>query len=226
MNEPHIDRLDDDLAALLLAEREARPTGEALDKVWDRLAASLPSGGGPSGGGSGLGAKGFTTLLGACLGGAAIVAAILVATKPKPTKEVVYVERTASPTLATPEPAMIAPEIASAAPVVDAPAPPTVRPHPSKKPANEQLDRERAVLDEARAALRGGDGATALSAVDRHMREFARPELAEEREALAVQALVVTGRYDEARARASRFKASAPASLFMPSVDASLRSIP
>jgi hypothetical protein len=37
---------------------------------------------------------------------------------------------------------------------------------------------------------------------------------------------VVLGRNDEARARAARFRAMAPNSLFMSAIDASLRSIP
>lgn len=226
MKDQGIDRLDDELAALLLAEREAHPSREALDKVWARLAASLPSGGGPSGGGaSGLGAKGFTTVLGVCLGGAAIVAAVLVATRPQPKKDAVHVERPAAPTISTPAP-VTTPDIASTMPVVDSPPVPAARARMPTKPAQAQLDRERAVLDEARAALRNGDGPTALSAIDRHTRGFARPELAEEREALAVQALVLSARYDEARARAARFRASSPSSLFMPSVEASLASIP
>ncbi|HSQ63699.1 MAG TPA: hypothetical protein VLM85_10820 [Polyangiaceae bacterium] len=227
MNDQGIDRLDDELAALLLAEREAHPSREALDKVWARLAVSLPNGGGPSGGGaSGLGAKGFTTLLGVSLGGAAIVAAVFVAARPQPKKDIVHVERPAAPTSSTPAPVMTTSDIASTMPVVDSPPLPTARARMPTKPAQAQLDRERAVLDEARAALRNGDGPAALSAIDRHTRGFARPELAEEREALAVQALVLSARYDEARERAARFRASSPSSLFMPSVEASLASIP
>jgi hypothetical protein len=50
--------------------------------------------------------------------------------------------------------------------------------------------------------------------------------LREEREALAVKAFVLAGRGDEARARADKFRAKYPASLFLPAIESSLRSIP
>jgi hypothetical protein len=65
-----------------------------------------------------------------------------------------------------------------------------------------------------------------LSLLDAHEHRFPKPQLQEEREALAIQALVMLKRYDEARARASRFKAAAPNSLFLPVIDASLAAIP
>jgi hypothetical protein len=88
------------------------------------------------------------------------------------------------------------------------------------------LSAERALLDDARAALAAGDAAHSLARLDEHVRRFPKPRLAEEREALAVQALVLLKRYDDARERAARFKASAPNSLFLPAIDTSLSSIP
>ena len=85
---------------------------------------------------------------------------------------------------------------------------------------------ERLLLDEARGALTSQEPDRALSLLSDHARRFAHPQLGEEREALAIQALVGTGRYDEARARADRFRTSAPNSLFLPAVDATLASIP
>jgi hypothetical protein len=54
----------------------------------------------------------------------------------------------------------------------------------------------------------------------------ATAQLGEEREAIAIQALVLVGRYAEARDRAALFEASSPDSLFRPAVEASLASIP
>jgi hypothetical protein len=82
------------------------------------------------------------------------------------------------------------------------------------------------MLDDARSALATGDAERALSLLEQHARRFSKPQLSEEREALAVQALVILQRYDEARARASRFRASAPNSLFLPAIEVSLASIP
>jgi hypothetical protein len=100
--------------------------------------------------------------------------------------------------------------------------------HPARTevPALSSLRAEREVLDRARSALSGGDATAALALLDRHTTEFPQALLAEEREALAVQALVIGGRYDEARARAARFRAAWPGSLFLPAVEASLASIP
>jgi hypothetical protein len=77
-----------------------------------------------------------------------------------------------------------------------------------------------------RAALVGGDTAMGMDKLSRHTRQFPRGALAEEREALAVDALVATGRYQEARRRADAFRARYPGSLFAPSVAAALQAIP
>jgi hypothetical protein len=93
-------------------------------------------------------------------------------------------------------------------------------------PSASSLLAEREILDRARDALAQRDGTQALALVEEHARAFPRPLLAEEREALAVQALVISGRSSEARARGAQFRATWPSSLFLPAVDASLESIP
>ncbi len=101
-------------------------------------------------------------------------------------------------------------------------------PHPGAPPpaASSSLSAEQLLLDQARAALTAREPERALALLSEHARRFARPQLGEEREALAIQALAVEGRFDEARARAARLRASAPNSLFLPAVDATLTSIP
>jgi len=88
------------------------------------------------------------------------------------------------------------------------------------------LAAERRLLDAARAALVGGDTALGMDKLARHTRQFPRGALAEEREALSVDALVAAGRYEEARRRADTFRVRYPGSLFAPSVSAALQAIP
>jgi hypothetical protein len=87
---------------------------------------------------------------------------------------------------------------------------------------DESLTRERALVETARSAVARGDGSAALQATSEHARTFPNGRLVEEREALAVQALVLAGRRDEARARAERFRQRYPNGLFLPVVDAAI----
>jgi hypothetical protein len=88
---------------------------------------------------------------------------------------------------------------------------------------DDQLAAERALLALSKTAIGRRDYAAALDNLDRHTREFPRGQLAEEREALAIQALQGLGRASEARARATRFKATYPRSMLMPIIDAALQ---
>jgi hypothetical protein len=107
-----------------------------------------------------------------------------------------------------------------------APAPPTESSRPRAESRDADLAREARLIDTARAALTHRDFDAALAAVRRHEKDFARGRLAEEREAIAVQALAGSGRVAEARARAASFRASYPESVFMPLVDAAAGSNP
>jgi len=80
------------------------------------------------------------------------------------------------------------------------------------------LEAERALLDVARTALGRGDGANALTACEGHARRFPRGALGEEREAIAVQALVLEQRGEDARLRAERFRKAYPRSILLPAV--------
>lgn len=84
------------------------------------------------------------------------------------------------------------------------------------------LAAERALLDTARAAVARGQGAAALEALGQHAKQFPRGRLGEEREVLTIQALSLSGRGDEARSRAERFRKSHPRSLMIRAVDAIL----
>ena len=91
---------------------------------------------------------------------------------------------------------------------------------------DDQLAAERAMLDVARTAVGRGQGAAAIAELERHAAAFPRARLAEEREALWIQALLQTGRQDDAHARAARFKRSFPRSMALPALEAALGPIP
>jgi hypothetical protein len=95
----------------------------------------------------------------------------------------------------------------------------------STAPAAKALDpaslaEQQALLDQARSALGKGDGQAALDAVDRHIGRYPESVLAEEREAIAIKALVNVGKRVEARSRLTRFEKSFPRSPLLPSVRA------
>jgi hypothetical protein len=108
-----------------------------------------------------------------------------------------------------------------------APSPPPT-PAVSRDAISSQSDlkAERALLDKARAALGRGDDDVCLAIVKTHADTFPRGHLAEEREGLAIKALVNLGRAAEARQRGARFRAHYPRSLLLPAVESALGSIP
>jgi hypothetical protein len=229
-----IEPIDPELASLLDAEREGAPPREALDRVWTRVAGFVPPPAAPPGGASGAGGAGGASTGGWLASHAGVVAAVTFAVgaatgagvmsvmRPPPAERVVYVDRLSPPSpVALPAPASATSPSPPASAVEDAPPIPRSAP-----PAASSLSLERGVLADARAALAAGDAARALRLSDEHLRRFPRAQLGEEREAIAIQALVGLGRYDEARARAARFRASSPHSLLLPAIDAALASIP
>jgi hypothetical protein len=89
--------------------------------------------------------------------------------------------------------------------------------------ADGSLAAERSLLEGARAALALGNTAEALALCRRHERSFAAGQLVEERESIAVRALVSAGQAGPARARAQAFRQRFPRSMFLPAVDAVLQ---
>jgi hypothetical protein len=81
------------------------------------------------------------------------------------------------------------------------------------------MNRERAILDDARTAFARGEFAASLTALDLHRARFPTGMLREEREALAVRTLAALGRTADARARAERFRSEFPNSLMLPAVE-------
>ena len=78
------------------------------------------------------------------------------------------------------------------------------------------LSAERALLEVARAAMAKGDLPATFTALEKHERDFAKGRLAEEREALFIQALHAAGRETEAASRTERFNKQFPDSLLAP----------
>ncbi len=72
--------------------------------------------------------------------------------------------------------------------------------------------REVQAMARARAILRGGDAATALTALQELEREFPRGLLTQERDALTIEALQTLGQLDAARSRAKTFLLRYPGS--------------
>ena len=138
---------------------------------------------------------------------------------------VVYVDR---PVALSPTPTA-APTSASSKPEPSALSVPTTTRNGAAAPtastaknAGSQLARERALLDLARAAAARGEPALALAQAERHRQQFPQGRLAEEREAMAIRALLALGRGAEARARADAFRASYPNSFLTPVIDSAL----
>jgi len=100
-------------------------------------------------------------------------------------------------------------------PPPQAPAVETDRPDPT-------LGAERALLEMARASLARGNAKAALAHIEKHAMEHPLGALCEERDALWIQALVASGRRDEARVKAAEFRQLAPQSLFLPAVEAAM----
>ncbi|WP_394842796.1 hypothetical protein LZC95_37710 [Pendulispora brunnea] len=84
---------------------------------------------------------------------------------------------------------------------------------------------ERALVETARAALARADAPHALVVLERHAHDFPNGSFAEEREALAIQALVKTGDVAAAKTRGDRFRQHYPRSLFMPVVNDATRGL-
>ncbi|WP_437691887.1 hypothetical protein [Sorangium sp. So ce176] len=90
---------------------------------------------------------------------------------------------------------------------------------------SDELLRESNLIDRARAAAAQDPGA-ALAAVSEHQREFPAGRLVEEREYVAIRALMRLGRVDEARARAGSFLARYPSTSYADRVNRAVNAAP
>jgi hypothetical protein len=109
-------------------------------------------------------------------------------------------------------------------------APPTGARAPAASASSEAalgrsaLRRERELIDAAASAMRSGNAQQALDVSEQHKRQFPRGQLAEEREAVAIEALVTLGRREAARARLDGFRRTYPASAVPSRLEAQINS--
>lgn len=112
--------------------------------------------------------------------------------------------------------APVAPPTAGVPPAGPAPRPTSAAPKrpPAPAPAVASMpeDEELLLLDSAHQALRRGDAEGALASAQTHASRFPSGTLAQEREVIAIEALVRLGRVPEARERAEAFGARYPTS--------------
>jgi hypothetical protein len=211
--------LDADVLAALRSSPPVPPEVRARAKA--RLLDSIATAGGAAAGGTrGIGQAGARRVAIAFLGGALVGGALHAAWMRPPGAKVIYVDRPAPP---PPSVDLTPSRLPSSAPVPSS-APSAIPLPPSSAPTLRlsQLAAERAILDEARRALAQGDAGQALDRLERHRRMFSSPQLAEERDAMWIQALIKADRREEARARGEAFRKRYPDSLFSSAVDSAL----
>ena len=98
-------------------------------------------------------------------------------------------------------------------PVVVAPVPEPPKPPRPPASAESSLVGESRLLERARSALQTGHAAAALDACEHHAHTYPRGQLREERERIAIEALIALGRHDAAETRATRFDRTFPDSV-------------
>ncbi len=242
------DRLDDDLAALVRASARIPPMStERVNLARERLTASLldPGAGAPDDDanevpGKDLGGpppSGMYTLSVAKLGGIVALAfatgigvgvgvvrpGLSASSQPSATS-------TSAAAITTSPPPPVLPQLDAEA----IPAPPTKGPSegssthaPRTSPqatvsaagVASNTAAERALLDQARRALREGDGERALALTSRHETDHPKGALKEERDVLRIGALRSLGRDDEAHAKLEAFRRHYPVSPFLPALE-------
>lgn len=212
------------------------PASEAQQRVLQKLATTLPVAGVATMAASTANAKLFwakimvllasSFVLGAGAGGALVYSNY----EPK----VVYVERPVSTESVSPQPN----------PILNAPSP-SVPTRPSEKttPKTEsvkagkpppsrpvtqtsRLKEESALIDAAKSEFVQGDIEGCFKTLEQHRNRFPDGILAEEREALAIQALVRLGRPTDAQSRAKDFLTNHASSLMAPVVENAIKDIP
>jgi type IV secretory pathway VirB10-like protein len=90
----------------------------------------------------------------------------------------------------------------------------------TRKPVEDTLAAETALLKKANAAIRAGDADGALAAVAEHQKKYPKGHLVEEVAATRVRALCAAGRTGEGMAARDRFLARWPKSVHAPRVQA------
>lgn len=231
--------LSKELAALRDAARPPRPPAGFEDRVAAKLAQSMltiPEAPAPSGAATTttqlplakLISGGVLVLLTGVGLGVALDRTVLQPPPPVVAAPVVVPEPVrVAPVVVPVEPVkVVAPEavVAPVEPVkvvAPQPVPPPPKPvvevtAPPASGRDVSLSAERALLEVARAAMAKGDLPATFAALEKHQHDFANGRLAEEREALFIQALHTAGRESEAASRTEQFNKQFPDSLLAP----------
>ncbi|MBL8951857.1 MAG: hypothetical protein JNK82_13830 [Myxococcaceae bacterium] len=229
MSDPTLPDLPPHARAVLSKVEAPEPPEGAQERVFGKLAASIAAG--AVVGASASAAAASTSGAGASAAGAGVATKLVVVIAAGSVAAGLAGGTMLGRTVLAPEPVVVE-KVRTVEKVVEVPAAPAPPPEPEpvpepepapKRPAADTLlARERELLDAARAALMKGDGAAALDAADRHSKQFPRGRLAEERESLAVQALVAQKNLSAARERAAAFHHKYPKSLLGATIDAAL----
>lgn len=214
---------DDDLRRLLDAASDHEPSPPDLARLGARLAGVLPPGALPPAatptspppaggasvvGGSAVGKAGAALLVLAVGGGGAWLAASSGSRETHPMTRAAPLASSATSEAALPP-------SASASVVEEAPPPAAtsvqapVRPKPAPTAS---APPEATLLARAHAELLRGSAADALATTNEHAKAYAHGAFAQEREVIAIEALVALGRRDEARRRAAAFGVDYPGS--------------
>lgn len=140
----------------------------------------------------------------------------------------VYEDKVAPPKMIERPVVVVAPPAPAPEPVVVPEPAPVVEPQPAPapalkpqvKPAAPKPEAEAAMLEQAMTSLKAGDAKKALALCERHARELgANGLLVQEREVIAIEALVRLGRGADAKARAEKFKKAFPTSTHLLKVE-------
>ncbi len=231
--------LSDRQRSVLDVGRSCDPSDEQLQRLESRLAPLLaPAAGLALGGGAAAGkavkagSLGVSAALkwlvgGAALGGAVAVSAVAIDDHTSaPTEAMGQVVQTASPFAAraarsAENSAPAAEEAPAVAPTTDEPAqaPPVARPSAVKAAAGENSrEAEVALLGKAQRALQSGQPAKAIALTEEH-RKMPKTVLSQERERIAIEALLNLGQRARARSRADAFRRHYPKSSYLPRID-------
>jgi hypothetical protein len=134
-----------------------------------------------------------------------------------------------TPPVAVTAPVATTPPVAvGALPTAESPVPPAPAGAPSSKSEREapSLEHELLLLERARTLLSEGQSQGTLRLLREHRLSYPNSALQQEREALAIRALIAAGRSAEARGRAVRFVEAYPTSALRGSVERAVESIP
>jgi hypothetical protein len=213
-----------EVAAMLAVERSIPPVpAAAAERVRTRLDASIAAGGGAATAASGLIGKLFLVSVFVIVAGGGLAAYLArdgAAPAPAPARTSAVERRDLAPppptnvvpaTRPAPAPAPIAAPDEHAARNVHAAS------TPKPKPEAIALD-ERELLEQAQRCLAQTDASCALAAIASHAKHFPSGALAEERDALWVQALALSGDTAAANAHARQFLETYPKSVYVTAI--------